>query len=95
MPDQEERMYDAGEIASTEVAAQPDEEVAVPSVDPLELEAKYLLGAAFPARKEDLIVEARRNDAPRRVLAFLEGLEDREYADVPTLLAKVERREQV
>ena len=89
MANEEQRFYDAHDAVSTEGGAEP-EKVELPPVDPVELEAKYLLGLAFPATKSDVIAAARQNDAPRRVFDLVEQLEEREYRDVTDLLGRVE-----
>ncbi len=89
MPNQRQRMFDASAMASSEAPVHP-EDSPLPPVDPLELEAKYLLGLSLPATKNDVIETARLNDAPQRVLDVLERIDDREYENVPTLLGHVE-----
>lgn len=39
----------------------------------------YLKGIDFPARKKDLLNQAKDNDAPQDVLRTIEKLPDREY----------------
>ena len=82
-------MFDASSMASSEAPVRP-EDSALPPVDPLELEAKYLLGLSLPATKADILETARANDAPERVIDVLERLEDREYDNVPRLLGHVQ-----
>jgi hypothetical protein len=43
---------------------------------------KYLGGATFPASKQDLIKQAKMKNAPGEVVSVLNGIADREYADV-------------
>lgn len=40
---------------------------------------RYLKGIDFPARKDDLLEQAHRNDAPGDVLKMIEMLDDKEY----------------
>ena len=52
----------------------------------------YLKGMDYPAGRQDLIDHARKNDAPRDMIAALERFEDRNYrsaADVSTEFGKV------
>ena len=88
MADEGHHRYDAADLVS-EGVARPDDDVSEPPVDPVELEAKYLLGLEFPATKERVLAEAHLNDAPRRVLDVLERLEEQEYANVTELLKDV------
>ena len=89
MASEEQHFYDASDAVSIEGAAVP-EDSELPPVDPLELEANYLLGASFPASKHEVVEVARANDAPKRVLDLLNRLEEREYANVTDLLLDVE-----
>ncbi len=52
----------------------------------------YLKGMDYPAGRQDLVVHARKNEAPENVIAALERFEDRTYqsaADVGTEFGKV------
>jgi hypothetical protein len=89
MADEEQRYYDASDAVTGGPAGEP-EDLPPPPVDATELEAKYLLGASFPASRDDVIAVARSNDAPSRVLDVLARLEDREYAHVTELIRHVE-----
>jgi uncharacterized protein (UPF0335 family) len=62
-----------------------------PPVNPLELEDKYLKGLGFPAKKSNVLAQARKNDSPERVIDTLQMLEEEEeeYKDMPRLLEAV------
>jgi hypothetical protein len=81
--------YEAQDLLSSERVPKPRRHP-LPPVDPVELEAEYLLGASFPASKDDVIGVARQNAAPERILHALAELPDRQYADVADLLTEVE-----
>jgi len=52
----------------------------------------YLKGMDYPARKEDLIVHAQRNNAPESVIAAIRQFSDRTYqsaADVSEEFGKI------
>ena len=89
MADEEQHFYDVQDAVSIERRGEP-EDLAAPPVNPVELEAKYLLGMRLPGGKQAVIETARSNDAPSRVLALLERLEEREYRHVGDLLGQVE-----
>jgi hypothetical protein len=44
-----------------------------------ELASKYLTGVSYPARREDLVAHAKRQNAGRPVIAALERIPDRRY----------------
>ena len=41
---------------------------------------RYLGGIRYPATKQQLVDQARRNQADDRALSFLRGIPEREYA---------------
>ena len=62
------------------------------SVSPVQL-AHYLKGVEFPASKRDLKADARKNQAPRDILKFIDELPDAQYhtmAEIMKALGKVE-----
>ena len=89
MATEEPRFYDAHDVMASERTAEP--EPADATIDTRELEAKYLLGMAFPAAKTDAVEAARANGAPPRALELLERLGDREYKDVGDLIGELDR----
>ena len=89
MATEKPRSFDAHDVMASERTAKADD-VDLPPIDPRELQAKYLLGIAFPASRDDVVVAARANDAPERIVQFLEGLEEREFADAGDLAAAIE-----
>ena len=42
--------------------------------------AKHFQGIDFPANKQDLIEQAKKNGAEENVMSMLDQMEDREYA---------------
>lgn len=65
------------------------EGVKKPPTNPIELEDKYLKGLDFPAKKSDVIEQAKHNDAPERVIKTLKQIENEEYKDMDSLLEGV------
>ncbi|NMA10036.1 MAG: DUF2795 domain-containing protein [Methanomicrobiales archaeon] len=52
----------------------------------------YLKGMDYPAGKQEIVVQARKNNAPQDVITAIEGFSDRTYrsaADVSTEFGKV------
>lgn len=56
------------------------------AVSPKEVE-KYLAGADYPARKQDLIKRAEQNNAPQEVLDTIKRMPDETF-NKPTDVAK-------
>jgi hypothetical protein len=55
--------------------------------------AHYLRGVRFPARKQDLKADAKKNQAPPEILKFIDELPDEQYrtmAEVMKALGEVE-----
>jgi hypothetical protein len=72
----------------TEIMAQ----TSTPHVSPADL-AHYLRGAQFPASKQDLKADARKNHAPSQILHFIDELPEDQYrtmAEVMKALGQVE-----
>lgn len=72
--------------------ASQDKNTARKRPNPIEVE-KHLKGIKFPASKQDLIEQARQNQAPGEVLSVLERMPDREFrtaADVAKGVGEVE-----
>lgn len=61
-------------------------------VNPAAVE-RYLRGIAFPATKDDLIEQARDNDAPGDVLKALDMLDDKRYDSVVDITKEVGKYE--
>jgi hypothetical protein len=40
---------------------------------------KYLSGVQYPARKQDLVEQARRNQAPQEIMKMIEGFPGDEF----------------
>jgi hypothetical protein len=61
-------------------------------VSPAQL-ARYLRGTQFPASKQDLKADAKKNQAPPEILKFIDELPDEQYrtmAEVMKALGEVE-----
>jgi hypothetical protein len=61
-------------------------------VSPAQL-AHYLRGVQFPASKQDLKADAKKNQAPPEILKFIDELPDEQYrtmAEVMKALGEVE-----
>ena len=56
------------------------------SVSPATVE-QYIVGIDYPCEKDDLIEQARANDAPEEVIHALQQCEERQY-DSPTDVAQ-------
>jgi hypothetical protein len=67
----------------------PPEGVVRPPTNPIELEDRYLAGLGFPASKGAVLGQARRNNAPARVIQVLERLKKTRFNDLPDLLESV------
>lgn len=67
----------------------PPEGVKEPPTNPIELEDRYLKGLHFPANKNAVLDQARKNNAPARVTQVLERLKKNEFEDMPELLEAV------
>jgi hypothetical protein len=67
----------------------PPEGLVTPPTNPIELQDRYLAGLEFPADKDAVLAQARRNKAPARVTQVLERLKKKEYRDMPDLIEAV------
>jgi hypothetical protein len=67
-------------------------QTSTPHVSPANL-AHYLRGAQFPASKQDLKVDAQKNQAPKEILQIIDELPEDQYrtmAEVMKALGQVE-----
>lgn len=48
--------------------------------------AKYLKGTDFPAKRDDLINQAKKNDADEKVIETLEKMPEKEYGDMSDVM---------
>jgi hypothetical protein len=48
--------------------------------------AHYLKGLGFPAKKKDLISQARKNDADQNVIQELDRMPDQEYGNMADVM---------
>ncbi len=52
---------------------------------------RYLKGIDFPAEKEELVQQARDNDADEEVINALEDLDDREYESMADVMRSISK----
>jgi hypothetical protein len=57
-------------------------------VSPAQL-AHYLRGIGFPARKQDLKVDAKKNQAPPEILKFIDELPEEQYHTMAEVMKAV------
>ncbi len=77
-------------LTGEDTTGMPEPEgIKAPPVGARELAERYLKGLKFPAKKDDAIAAAKRNDAPKRVTDVLEKIEDKEYKTLGSLLEAV------
>jgi hypothetical protein len=67
----------------------PPEGIRESPTNPLELEDEFLAGLSIPAFKSDVLKQARKNNAPARVLNVLQKIEDKEYLSMGVLLEAI------
>lgn len=48
--------------------------------------AKYLKGMDFPAKKDDLVSQAKKNDADNTVIETINKMPDKEYGDMSDVM---------
>jgi len=51
--------------------------------------AHYLRGVEFPASKRDLKADARKNQAPREILSFIDKLPEEQYRTMAEVMKAV------
>lgn len=51
--------------------------------------AHYLKGIEFPASKRDLKADARKNQAPREILSFIDKLPEEQYRTMAEVMKAV------
>ncbi|MDE2041116.1 MAG: DUF2795 domain-containing protein [Patescibacteria group bacterium] len=56
------------------------------SPNPVEIQS-YLKGVAYPATKDDIVDQAKSNEAPERIMELLDRMTDREY-DTPAAVTR-------
>jgi hypothetical protein len=61
-------------------------------VSPAQL-AHYLRGVEFPASKRDLKADARKNQAPRDILNFIDKLPEEQYRTMAEVMKAVDEIE--
>ena len=48
--------------------------------------SRFLRGIDFPAQKQDLLLNAKQNQADREVIDLIQKLDDREYDDISDVM---------